>query len=114
VIDIDKPTEPKVTAVVGEKVLKGPRALAAQFRYCYVTDEEGVKVLDITDLAHPVAKSMIRLPEAQGIYLARTYAYVAAEKRGLVILDVTNAEEPKVDQVFNAGGCLNDAKDVKL
>jgi hypothetical protein len=114
VIDINKPKEPRVTAVLGEKYIRHGRALAAQFRYCYVTDEEGVKVLDITDLSKPVPKSLIRIPEAHGIYLARTYAYVAAEKKGLVILDITNAEEPKVDQVFNAGGCINECTDVKL
>ena len=88
--------------------------MAAQFRYAYVCDEEGVKVLDITDLAKPVPKSMIRMPEAHSIYLARTYAYVAAGSHGLVILDITNAEEPKLDQVFNAGGHINDVHDVKL
>ena len=45
-------------------------------------------MLDVTDLAQPVPKSLIRLPDAHSIYLARTYAYVAAGKRGLVILDI--------------------------
>ncbi|HEY1191286.1 MAG TPA: hypothetical protein VGE74_26870 [Gemmata sp.] len=114
VVDINEPTKPKVTAVVGEKHLKGPRMVATQFRYAYVCDEEGVKVLDITDLAKPVPKALIRLPEAHSVYLARTYAYVAAGPRGLVILNIQNAEEPKVDQVFTAGGHINDAHDVKL
>src|SRR5260221_13943039 len=57
---------------------------------------------------------MIRMEEARSIYLARTYAYVAAGKQGLVILDITNAAEPKRDQVFNAGGIMNDVHDVKL
>jgi hypothetical protein len=114
VIDIDKPLQPCVTAVVGEPVLNKPRAVAVQFRYAYVCDEEGVKVLDVTDLAKPVAKSMIRMPDARNIYLARTYAYVAAGSRGLVILDTTRADEPRVDQVFTANGCLTDVHDVKL
>jgi hypothetical protein len=114
VIDIDDPKKPKVTSVIGDKHLKRPRSVAVQFRYAYVCDEEGVKVLDVTDLAKPVPKAQIRLPEAHNVYLARTYAYVAAGPRGLVILDITNAEEPKVDQVFTAGGHINDAHDVKL
>jgi hypothetical protein len=114
VIDIDKPTEPKVTSVVGDKVLKSPKAVAVQFRYAYVCDEEGVKVLDVTDLSKPVPVSMIRIPDAHNIYLARTYAYVAAGPRGLVILDTTNAAAPQLDQVFNAGGCMDDVRDVKL
>ena len=68
----------------------------------------------MTDLSKPVPKSVIRIPEAKSIYLARTYAYVAAGSRGLVILDITNAEEPKVDQVYSAGGHINDAHDVKV
>ncbi len=111
VLDIDEPLKPKVTSIVG---LNHPRSVAVQFRYAYVCDEDGVKVLDVTDKSKPVLKSMIRLPEAQSIYLARTYAYVAAGSRGLVILDTTKAEEPRVDQVFTAGGCLNDVHDVKL
>ena len=114
VIDIDDPKKPKVTCVLDEKVIKQPRSLSAQFRYAYVCDEEGVKVLDITDPAKPVAKSVIKMHEANSVYLARTYAYVAAGPKGLVILDTTNAAEPKVDQVFTAGGTINDAKDVKL
>jgi hypothetical protein len=114
VIDIDDPLKPKVTSIIGEKYLKQPHSVSVQFRYAYVCDEEGVKVLDVTDLAKPVPKSVIRIPEAHSIYLARTYAYVAAGPRGLVILDITNAEEPKVDQVYNAGGHINDARDVKL
>ena len=114
VLDINDPTKPKVTSVVGDSFLHHPTSVQVQFRYAYVTDEEGVKVLDVTDLAKPVAKSLIRVPEAHSIYLARTYAYVAAGPRGLVILDITNAAEPRVDQVFNAGGCINDCQDVKL
>jgi hypothetical protein len=114
VIDIDDPKKPKVTSVVGHEHIKEPKCSYAQFRYCYVCDEEGVKVLDITDLAHPVVKSMIRMHEANSIYVARTYAYVAAGPKGVVILDVTNAEEPKLDQIYTADGLITDAKDVKL
>jgi hypothetical protein len=114
VIDIDEPLKPKVTAVVGEPVVKKPRMVATQFRYAYLCDEEGVKVLDITDLAKPLVKSMIRLSETQSVYLARTHAYVAAGAKGLVILDITKAEEPQLDQTFNAGGHMNDVRDVKL
>jgi hypothetical protein len=114
VIDINDPKKPTVTSVVGEKYLKGARMSAVQFRYAYVCDEEGVKVLDVTDLAKPVPRAVLRIPEAHSIYLGRTYAYVAAGPRGLVILDITKAEEPKIDQVYSAGGHINDAHDVKL
>ena len=46
-----------------------------------------------------------RLPleDARNIYVARTYAYVAGGKQGLVIVDVERPEHPVIDQVFNAG-----------
>jgi hypothetical protein len=114
VVSLDDPKYPQVKAVLGNDVVRHPRALNAQFRYAFVCDEEGVKVLDITNPERPRPVSRLDLPGANGIYLARTYAYVAAGSQGLVILDVTNPERPRVDQVFDAGGCINDLRDVKL
>jgi hypothetical protein len=114
VVSLEDPKQPHVTAVVGEEVLHKPSAVQVQFRYAFVCDEEGVKVLDVTELAHPRHVTSLELPEAHNIYLARTYAYVAGGKEGLIILDITNPEAPFVDQVFNANGCINDLHDVKL
>jgi hypothetical protein len=114
VVSLDDPKHPKVTAVLGGEEVKHPVALAAQFRYAYVCDEEGIKTLDVTDPAHPKAVSKLEMSEAHSIYLARTYAYVAAGSQGLVILNIEHPEMPRVDQVFSAGGCINDLRDVKL
>jgi hypothetical protein len=114
VVSVDNPKEPKVTAVLGAPAVKGARAITAQFRYGFVCDEGGIKVLDITDPAHPRPAAQLPLHEANSIYVARTCAYVAAGKQGLVIVDIEDPERPRVDQVFNAGGCLNDVQDVKL
>jgi hypothetical protein len=114
VVSVDDPKEPKVMSVLGEPFLKGAKAVTAQFRYGFVCDEEGVKVLDITDPAHPRPAAQVPLHEANNIYVARTYAYVAAGHKGLVILNIENPARPFVDQVFNAGGCINDCRDVKL
>ncbi|HKI18254.1 MAG TPA: hypothetical protein VKA15_10255, partial [Isosphaeraceae bacterium] len=114
VVSLDDPKHPRVTAVLGEPFLKRPRAVQAQFRYAFACDEEGVKVLDITDLAHPRPVTMLPLRDARNLYAARTYAYVAAGTQGLVIVDVERPEQPRIDQVFNAGGCINDLNDVKL
>ena len=114
VVSIENPKEPRVTAILGEELLREPVAVQVQFRYAFVCDKEGVKVLDVTDLAHPRLVGGLELEEAHNIYVARTYAYVAAGHQGLVILDVENPERPRIDQVFNAGGCINDLRDVKL
>ncbi len=114
VVALEDPKHPSVTAVLGEPFLKHPRAVQAQFRYAYACDADGIKVVDITDLAHPQPVSDLPLAHARNIYLARTYAYVAAGPDGLVILDIERPTEPKVDQVFTADGAINDLHDVKL
>src|SRR5207237_5667939 len=65
-------------------------------------------------LARPVPAAQLPLHDAHSIYLARTYAYVAAGKHGLVILDIEKPLEPKIDQVYTANGQINDLHDVKL
>ncbi len=115
VVDINDPKHPEVTAVLGEPELKHPGMVAAQFRYAFVCDEEGIKVLDITNPGHPLlVEHHLELHEPHSIYVARTYAYVAAGKEGLVIVDIENPEHIKIDQVYTAGGCINDLHDVKL
>jgi len=113
-ISLADPKKPVITSIVGEVGLKKPAMLAAQFRYAYVCDAEGLKILDITAPAKPVLKSKIRMESANSVYLARTYAYVAGGSKGLLIFDITKAEEPKLDQTFTANGHLNDVRDVKL
>ena len=75
-----------------------------------------MKILDVTSLAHPrvVSGATVPLEDARNIYVARTYAYVAGGKQGLVIVDVERPEHPRIDQVFNAEGAINDTRDVKL
>jgi hypothetical protein len=114
VVDLDDPKHPQVVSVVGPEYARGVRAIQAQFRYAFLCDCDGVKVLDITDPARPRPVSALAIHDAHSIYVARTYAYVAGGKEGLIILDVKNPLQPRVDQVFNAGGRINDLHDVKL
>ena len=71
--------------------------MQAQFRYAYVCDADGIKVLDITRLDRPVPVSKLEMGDAHNIYLARTYAYVAGGPAGLVILDIEKPEQPRID-----------------
>lgn len=111
VVDLSDPDTPKLAAV---RELSDARASAVQFRYLWVTDAEGVKLFDITSLRNPVAvpEATVPLADARRMYIARTYAYVAAKSEGLVILNVTNPRSPKVYQKVTFGGSLNDAEDV--
>jgi hypothetical protein len=57
---------------------------------------------------------VVKLRDAQKLYVARTYAYVANGKDGLAIIDITNPEKPVLDQMFNANGQLNDTRAVQI
>jgi hypothetical protein len=115
VLDLDDPLRPKVLARLGAP-LKAPRTLAVQFRYGFVLDAEGFKVLDLTVPRAPrvVEGAFVKIPEAKNLYLARTYAYVAAGADGLLIVDIERPEKPSVYEAWNAGGALSDAHDVKV
>jgi hypothetical protein len=81
-----------------------------------VVDRDGLKVLDVTHLAQPkpVSGAEVALEDARNLYVARTYAYVASGNQGVAIVDVEHPEQPRLDQMFNAGGEISDANDVKL
>jgi hypothetical protein len=116
IVDLDDPLKPRVVGEVAAPNIVKPRSVAVQFRYAFVTDAEGLKVVDVTNPKAPrfVPGATVRMPDARGLYLARTYAYVAAGSQGLVIVDIERPERPAIDQTFNAGGAINDAHDVKL
>jgi hypothetical protein len=111
VVDLKDPLNPKLAAV---RPLAGAKASTIQFRYLWVTDAEGVKLFDVTNLRDPVAvpSGTIPLADARRLYVARTYAYVAAGAEGLVIVNVTNPARPVVYARETFGGQLNDASAV--
>jgi hypothetical protein len=114
VVDLNDPKHPKITSILGEHELHHPHSVTAQFRYAFVTDREGVAVLDITQPSQPHLVHRVRLEHAHAIYVARTYAYVASGKHGLVVIDITKPEAAHIDQIYDADGKINDAHDVQL
>jgi len=111
VLDMDDPLKPRLVTVI---TLPDVRATALQFRYLFVTDRDGLAVVDVTDPEHPriVEGARVPLKDARRVYVARTYAYVAARDEGLAIVDVEKPEQPKLYMKFTAGGALDDARDV--
>jgi hypothetical protein len=110
-LDIDDPLNPRVTAVIP---VNDARATAVQFRYLWVTSADGLQVFDVTNLRMPraIPQATVPLADARRVYLARTYAYVAAKQDGLVIVDIRQPERPSVYQKVTLDGRLNDAEDV--
>ena len=107
------PRAPQVAAV---RELTDARASAIQFRYLWVTDAEGLKLFDVTNLRDPVAVPEATVPfaDARRIYLARTYAYVAAKQEGLAVVNITNPLRPSVFARVTLEGRMNDVEDVVL
>jgi hypothetical protein len=116
VVDIGDPLRPRLAGQIAAPSIRGATAVAVQFRYAFVTDADGLKVVDVTLPERPrlINDAKIPISEARGLYVARTYAYVASGSKGLTIVDVERPEHPRIDQVFDAGGVMNDTRDVKV
>jgi hypothetical protein len=112
ILDINDPMKPRLVSNIP---FKHAHAVAVQFRYAFVVDEEGFHVVDVTDpaKAHKL-EAHVPLHHAHDVYVARTYAYVANGKEGVAIINVEKPEEPKLDQMFSADGQINDAHQVKV
>jgi hypothetical protein len=115
VVDISKPTAPRLVATLGAPALVEPRAVQIQFRYAFVADREGLKVVDVTSPARPRATAArVAIKDARDLYLLRTFAYVAAGAEGLAVVDVERPEAPGAPTFFTAGGTLNDATGITI
>ncbi len=111
ILNLDQPLSPEVVAVLQ---LHDGRASALQFRYLFVTDADGLRSIDVTNPAQPklIASNVVPLADPQRVYVARTYAYVAAGREGLAIVNVEQPEHMRLAQMFDAGGTLKDVQDV--
>jgi hypothetical protein len=113
VVNLDNPLEPRVEASWSAQL---PTAVAVQFRYAFMTDAKGFHVIDITHPEQPrvVAAAAIPLQDARNLYVARTYAYVAGGREGVVIIDVERPEQPRIWMKYVGDGVLTDTYDVKI
>lgn len=113
IVDLDQPESPRHLATLpGTDV----RSVFVQFRYLFVTDSEGLTVADITDPANPrwVEGARVSIADARRVFVARTYAYVAAGADGLVIVDVERPQQPQFVSKLGAAGGITDATDVSV
>jgi len=116
VVDLTNPLSPKVAS---QLPFDHPSAVAIQFMYGFVVDNAGLHTIDVSKLqssgeVRRVDGADVPLNHAHDVYVARTYAYVADGEDGVAIIDVERPEQPKLDQMFNGGGTINDAHSVKV
>lgn len=115
IVDISRPTAPRVAAVVGGPAVVEPRAAQVQFRYAFVVDREGLKAIDVTRPERPRATgARVPIADARDLYLLRTYAYVAAGAQGIAIVDIERPEAPGAPTFFTAGGALDDTTGITI
>ncbi len=116
VIDINDPLNPKIARFIGNTELHHPRAVAIQFRYAFIVDDDGLKVANVTvpENAHLMPRGFVPLEHARDVYVARTYAYVSCGTEGIAIVNIEQPREPMLDQVYNADSKLNDVHQVKV
>jgi hypothetical protein len=72
--------------------------------------------MDVTRMDTPKLLKGVLVPfkDARNLYVARTYAFVAAGKDGVGIVDVERPEHPSLEQTFNDNGRISDTNDVKI
>ena len=111
IVDLDDPRNPRHVRTVP---LTDVRASALQFRYLFVTDADGVRVLDATDMTdpRPIEGAVVPLADARKLYAARTYLYVAAKREGLIVINIERPRSPRILTRVTLDGTLNDAEDV--
>jgi hypothetical protein len=111
VVDLADPLRPRLAARLE---LPGVRSTAIQFRYLFATTDAGLEVLDVTHLDRPkrIPGATVKFADARRVYVARTYAYVAAKGQGLAIINVADPEHPRVADMVTFDGTMNDVEDV--
>jgi hypothetical protein len=110
IVNLEDPLKPRLGALIP---IAGARASALQFRYLFVTSPKGLEVVDISSSERPVVlPQAVPLADARRVYLARTYAYVAAGREGLAIIDIEKPHQPQLFRLYNAEGAMHDARDV--
>ncbi|MBW3565241.1 MAG: hypothetical protein KY459_10990 [Acidobacteria bacterium] len=111
VIDAADPLAPRIVSTLPD--IHEGSFVQVQFRYAFITDEEGLAVVDVTSWTAPRLVARVPIADAHRVYVARTYAYVAAGSEGMVIVDVERPDRPFIDQKWT-GGVLKDTHDIKV
>ncbi|MGJ8663853.1 MAG: hypothetical protein ACSHWU_09390, partial [Marinicella sp.] len=113
ILNLNDPLKPKYVKRIE---FNQPQAIQIQFRYAFLTDADGLKVINITnpEQAQLIENNTIALSTARKLHLARTFAYVANGNEGIAIIDIKNPEKLKLLTKYNANNSLHDAYDITV
>jgi hypothetical protein len=116
-LDVSNPLSPRVLATLGAPGIVAPTSISVQFRYAFVTDAMGLKVVDVSRDGRPFVDGVVAtlpIAGARDVYVAKTYAYVSSASEGMVIVDVTKPRQPQTLMAWNDGGAIKDLHQVKV
>jgi hypothetical protein len=114
VVSLDDPLHPRLTPPLAETAgVVYPRGVAHPCRDGALVDTDGLKVMN-RELGAPGGGALVPFKDARNLYVARTYAFVAAGHDGVGIVDVERPEHPSLEQMFTDGGKIDDTNDVKI
>ena len=94
--DIRDPAKPRQTGVcqLAPKIFNGGE-LEVENGFAYVTTKTGLVVVNVNDPANPELVATVNLGVvAQDVILKDGYAFVAADERGVRVLDVSHPNKP--------------------
>ena len=93
--DISDPAKPRQTGVCQlPKILNGGELEVAE-GFAYVTSRKGLFIVNIADAATPTLVKTVELGAVvHDVVLKDGYAFVAADERGVRVLDVSNPRQP--------------------
>jgi hypothetical protein len=98
VVDVSEPAAPKHVGTIPGDYPSGVRKIVVSDNIAYlVTGRDGLRLFDITDLAHLRRLSSFDLPDnVEAIALRGNYAYLAGDYGGLQVVDCSNPAHPRL------------------
>jgi len=113
VVDVSNPALPKRVGFIAISPDVGlddnrfgiPRDIEVAGEIAYVTNEQGMLLISVSDPAHPAVLGFIMIepwgPATVGLAVSGTRAFVVKQTRGLAIVDVSNPYTPTLMGVYN-------------
>jgi len=93
VVDIANPETP---FVAGSLDIGDVRGIAVKGDFAYVVDAYNLVIVNVAVPQSPWRVGSVPVENALGVVAAEEYAYVACHTAGLTVIDITNAQAPRI------------------
>jgi len=94
-----------VIFVSQQPVLNVGYDIFVQGEYAYITNNDGTKIIDVSDPENPRKAGMITTSDgAFGVTVKDDLAYIASDSNGFIIANISDPENPLITDQYNDGG----------